>query len=116
MRYHDLTSAFGGTYPDGSIYTGDFVSGLADGTGKIIYPDGSSYEGGWSAGVIEGEGTAIYANGVTYKGSFQNARNHGFGVMTYSDVTPMKVNGRTEHALARARQPLPMAWSTKVIT
>jgi len=53
------------TYPDGSIYMGNFVDGEESGKGKITYPGGASYEGEFSEGVPHGKGVCTYSSGKT---------------------------------------------------
>lgn len=53
------------TYPDGSIYVGNFVDGEESGKGKITYPGGASYEGEFSEGVPDGKGVCTYSSGKT---------------------------------------------------
>lgn len=50
-------------YRDGSIYIGDFVSGLPEGRGTVYYSNGDQYEGGWSKHAPHGRGVMYYATG-----------------------------------------------------
>ena len=47
------------TYPDLSVYNGDLVKGIPNGTGTIVYGDGSNYSGQWLNGKIDGFGIPI---------------------------------------------------------
>ena len=58
------------TYPNGSVYEGQFEDGKPHGRGRITYADGGTYEGDWVRGEITGQGRATYANGSTYEGGF----------------------------------------------
>ena len=44
------------TYNDGSVYTGDWIEGKAEGKGKISFKDKSSYDGEWKGGEYNGQG------------------------------------------------------------
>ena len=89
------------TAPDGTVYTGSFVDGLRDGTGKITMPDGFTYDGQWSGGEIEGTGTATYPNGDIYEGAFEGGKRQGQGTMRYKsgeEVSGQWVNGALQEA------------------
>ena len=51
------------TYPDGSIFDGDWVDGRPEGKGKKTWPDGRAYEGEFFAGKPIGKGTKIDSEG-----------------------------------------------------
>ena len=38
------------TWPDGRIYTGNYVEDKKHGFGKFVWPDGKVYEGEWNDG------------------------------------------------------------------
>lgn len=59
------------TYPNGSIYTGQWNRGVRHGCGKLISVDGSCYEGEWKYDEQDGKGTLHYDNGDYYVGDFK---------------------------------------------
>ena len=70
---------------DGSLYRGEFQSGLMEGTGDLITADGKHYTGGFSGNLPEGEGECLWPDGSRYHGSFRKGEMHGIGVFTWSD-------------------------------
>lgn len=72
-------------FPDGSVYVGTFAKGKPHGQGQITFADGGIYKGAWQDGKISGQGQAAYADGSTYVGGFREAQNHGKGRLTRSD-------------------------------
>lgn len=70
-------------FSDGSVYTGGFAGGFAEGEGS--YTDASGrlvYEGGFSGGLFEGIGVYHSPDGWTYAGGFKNGLFDGPGVIT----------------------------------
>jgi hypothetical protein len=53
---------------------------LKDGEGKFLYPDGSIYEGQWKSGMRFGRGKYTYANGDWYDGNWKDNKKDGHGV------------------------------------
>ncbi|WP_049255326.1 tetratricopeptide repeat protein [Neisseria bacilliformis] len=73
-------------YPDGSVYRGGIVNGLAEAeNGKITYPDGGTCEGRFSGGKLNGQAVCRYADGGSYQGGFANGLRSGQGKITYPD-------------------------------
>ena len=61
-------------------YTGQFLSNLFDGKGKLTFSDGRMYEGDFKAGKREGQETMLFPNGNKYIGQWHNDVQHGIGV------------------------------------
>ena len=47
------------TWPDGSVYEGNFYDNKRNGNGRIIYPDQTIYNGGWVNDAAHGYGDRI---------------------------------------------------------
>jgi radial spoke head protein 1 len=61
-----------GTYTfgvSGAVYSGNYVDNKKHGKGKMTFPDKSVFEGDWVEDVIQGSGTYIYASGDVYQAS-----------------------------------------------
>jgi len=69
-------------YPDGSLYVGEFINGVAEGNGVLTKTDGSRYEGGFKNGQYHGLGSLTAPDGFKYEGQHKNGRSHGRGIMT----------------------------------
>jgi hypothetical protein len=54
------------TYPDGSIWVGEFKDGIPSGQGACHYANGDRYEGEWSNNAPYGEGIMYFATGRVY--------------------------------------------------
>lgn len=52
------------TFRNGSVYTGDFVNGNINGTGRWKNANGDVYQGQWKANSPIGTGTIIYTSGL----------------------------------------------------
>ncbi len=70
-------------YPDGRVYEGNFVNGLANGKGKMNYPDSRVYEGNFVNGLANGKGALKHKNGIIDSGMFSNGLLNGEGQKTY---------------------------------
>jgi hypothetical protein len=57
-------------FPDGTVYTGEFVGGLREGHGRYRSSLGAVFEGEWQAGVRCGRGMERYPIGNVYEGQF----------------------------------------------
>ena len=57
---------------DGSMYSGQFQSGLPHGYGSQLDPSGVRYVGSWFNGVKSGSGTISFGDGSSYVGEFRN--------------------------------------------
>ena len=104
------------TFPDGTIYVGNFIDGKKSGRGKIDYADGcvydgefledaphgtgiyttaeGRYEGQLVYGHKEGPGKMTFANGDVYEGNFNKDRIEGAGTLTKIDGTVAQGNFR----------------------
>jgi hypothetical protein len=72
------------TYPDGSIYEGEWEHDNRNGRGIYTYADGGKYEGGWKDNKKSGQGTRIWVCGAKYEGEWTNDKRNGQGTQTYS--------------------------------
>lgn len=79
-------------YPDGSVYSGNFLNGERSGFGTCCKPTGERYEGEWKNDFRHGKGIENYGNNTTYKGNFVNGRKQGLGV--YSNHEGFCYEGR----------------------
>ncbi len=59
------------TYPDGSVYRGEFKDDLPHGEGVLVSSDGSRYEGEFRFGARDGKGTFTQKDGRVFKGIFK---------------------------------------------
>ncbi len=75
------------TYPDGTIYKGDWSGNKRHGYGIWIRPDGTKYEGEWENDKPNGRGVLINPNGSKYSGDWKEGKRHGRGTLTYPDGT-----------------------------
>lgn len=65
-------------YPNGSIYIGSIVEGLANGEGVLVSPQGEIYRGSFFEGKIFGKGKIEFKN-YSYEGDFVEGRYSGQG-------------------------------------
>ncbi|MCL2186500.1 MAG: tetratricopeptide repeat protein [Treponema sp.] len=104
-----ITSGFTGrkghTFPNGSVYYGDWVNGIRSGWGRLTaangeeytgdyfnderhgkgkykWPDGREYSGDWVNGQRTGKGKETDAEGAVYEGDFLDGLYHGEGKYT----------------------------------
>jgi hypothetical protein len=76
------------TFGDGSVYTGVFLNGLANGKGKYVGFDGNTiYEGDFKDGRFDGQGVYFYPDGRFYEGGFSEGTFDGEGKATDADGT-----------------------------
>ena len=69
-------------FADGSVYTGSFLNGLADGEGTLMDSSGRIiYEGGFKEGLLDGQGRYYSLEGWSYEGGFRFGIFHGEGVV-----------------------------------
>ncbi|MCL2699025.1 MAG: hypothetical protein FWE68_01805 [Defluviitaleaceae bacterium] len=88
-------------FADGSVYTGGFTQGLADGEGT--YADASGriiYTGGFAGGLFDGQGHYFSSEGWSYEGGFKVGLFDGEGIMTIEDEA---VRGVWEKGVQTAR-------------
>ena len=68
-----------------SVYSGQFMKGLAHGVGKVTFGgNGSSYEGLWSEGHMHGEGRLTTSRRDEFTGDFHQSKMHGKGKVKWS--------------------------------
>ncbi|KAK9511048.1 hypothetical protein O3M35_005697 [Rhynocoris fuscipes] len=67
-------------WPDGKIYTGQFHNNMCHGYGIIEIPSVSVYEGQWREGYKNGHGITKYDNGDIYIGYYKDGLENGHGV------------------------------------
>ena len=71
------------TFQDGSVYTGSFSDGMANGEGLYKTADGKAiYVGGFVNGLFEGHGAYFSPEGWLYEGSFKDGLFDGEGRVT----------------------------------
>lgn len=69
-------------FADGSVYTGGFLRGLADGEGTFADASGRIiYKGGFKDGLFDGQGTYFSSEGWTYEGGFKGGLFDGEGIV-----------------------------------
>ncbi len=73
------------TYPDGSVYTGQWENDKFNGQGTFTYSDGSVYTGQWENGQRNGQGTFTRLSGAKYQGQWENDKFDGQGIYIYRD-------------------------------
>ena len=73
------------TWPDGSVYHGEWKDGKRHGQGLLKALDGFVYDGMWVRNAMEGRGSAMYPNGQQYHGLFSRGRREGRGTMLFTN-------------------------------
>ncbi len=73
------------TYANGSVYVGDFSSGLRQGVGAFRNSKGDTYEGQWKNDRFDGNGKLTLSDGSRYEGTFKDGNRHGTGTQIYAD-------------------------------
>jgi len=80
------TGAF--TLKDGSVYTGGFLRGMADGEGIYTDPSGKViYAGGFENGAFHGRGSFYGSGGWIYEGGLRDGLFDGEGAVTDGNGT-----------------------------
>ena len=97
-------------YPNGSIYKGSIIDGLANGEGELVSPQGDkynglfldgkfsgkgiiqfknySYEGDFKVGLYSGKGKETQTNSyekLIFEGSFKDGLRHGDAIVTFTN-------------------------------
>ncbi|KAL1123935.1 hypothetical protein AAG570_001705, partial [Ranatra chinensis] len=67
-------------WEDGRVYTGQFHNGLCHGFGRLETPGVSVYEGQWRDGYQNGHGTTRFEHGDVYTGYYKDGLENGHGV------------------------------------
>jgi len=71
------------TFADGSVYTGGFVHGMAEGAGVYLNALGEVvYAGDFKGGMFDGQGRYTGSEGWSYEGSFKEGLFDGEGVLS----------------------------------
>ena len=70
-------------YPNGDIYNGRILEGMANGEGNMVYKSGGNYTGFLVRDKKEGYGVLKMANGNIYRGEFKNDQFEGKGTVQY---------------------------------
>ena len=73
------------TWPDGSIYDGNFENNMMEGFGKIMWIDKKEYEGHWKDNKMHGKGIFKWPDGRIYEGDYYDDKKHGFGRVWWPD-------------------------------
>ncbi len=50
-----------------------------NGKGKYTWPDGTVYDGDWKDDIKNGEGKSTYPDGIVYEGDFKDGKMNGKG-------------------------------------
>mmetsp|Transcript_14875 Transcript_14875/g.52171 ORF Transcript_14875/g.52171 Transcript_14875/m.52171 type:complete len:323 (-) Transcript_14875:39-1007(-) len=74
-------------WPDGTVYSGAWLSGAAHGRGKLSKSDGSGYEGQWCEGRKHGLGSEWLVDQSEYSGEFADGQKHGSGSFKWHSGT-----------------------------
>lgn len=82
-RFHGLGKM---TYPDRTVYFGEWAEGKRNGYGQQMYASGDILSGVWEKDTVI-YGTYLFADGSKYIGHFQNFRYSGFGTFCSQDGT-----------------------------
>ena len=70
-------------FADGSVYSGSFLSGLANGEGAYTTAGGDTvYAGSFKDGLFDGSGLYVSPEGWSYEGGFKEGLFDGEGVLT----------------------------------
>ena len=72
-------------FPDGAVYSGEFVDGKHEGTGRLSSASGDVYHGKWKMGQPHGHGVETYMTGERYEGYWKNGRKVGRGRFKHAD-------------------------------
>jgi antitoxin component YwqK of YwqJK toxin-antitoxin module len=67
------------TYPNNSMYEGEWLNGEFHGMGKFSWPDGSEYDGEYYEGKKHGQGRFTYPSKKVYNGGWVNGKQEGEG-------------------------------------
>ena len=93
------------TFPDGTIWEGEFGTGKFWGQGKKIHPNGTTEEGHFSHDLLNGRGKITYPKGDIIDGFFKNDKLDGYGKIIHPDGTIEE--GLFENGSLVKRKPTP---------
>jgi SH3-like domain-containing protein len=112
----DCTNGLGtAVLHDGSRYVGEFREGVRSGRGSITYPDGTIYKGQWTNDRPNGHGVKILADGMQYSGNFKNGKMYGSGIMFMPDGSQVKIQWLRDPSPAKEEKPPEAAISTSEV-
>jgi hypothetical protein len=84
-----VNNALGGVKVD---YTGELnAEKQREGSGTVTFPDGSVYEGEFKADKKHGNGKCTYVNGATFEGTYKANERDGEGTYTFPRREPIDV-------------------------
>lgn len=75
------------TYPDGSVYSGQWQRGLRHGHGRCEFSDKTIYDGQWANDMPNYKGCMTFPSGDTYEGAWVDGQRTGMGVLRKADET-----------------------------
>ena len=75
---------------NGSIYEGEWLHGLPNGSGVMNWQNGSIYAGQWDNGIAHGLGKLLFFRGEYYEGNFVLDKAEGYGEYYFKDGTVYK--------------------------
>ncbi len=67
------------TWPDDSVFIGDWLNGKRHGKGKFVRYDGYTHEGAYDDDLKHGQGRELDLNGWEMEANFVKGRKHGTG-------------------------------------
>jgi hypothetical protein len=73
------------TYPDGTIYDGEWKDNKRHGQGVWTRPDGTRYAGEWENDKPNGQGILTNPDGSMFAGEWGAGKRNGRGTLTYPD-------------------------------
>eukprot|EP01032_Pedospumella_encystans_P039255 gene39255-biopygen27035 len=74
------------TYPDGSVYEGEWLKEKRHGAGRLTSAAGEVFEGVFEKDVpVSGKGVLPFKDGGKYEGELVQGKRHGQGKITYPD-------------------------------
>lgn len=85
-------------WPDGDLYTGQWMHDHPHGKGVYFKSNGERYEGDWEMGKRQGKGKAQWPDGSYYIGDFRNDRADGRGV--FFDTGGVRYEGEFKNGMA----------------
>jgi hypothetical protein len=82
-------------YPDGSIYTGNFVFGKRHGKGLLIHGNGDQSKGDWNDDFFHGLITTTYnTTGIIAHINYKNGKRHGKAVFVFNQSSNLTFKGK----------------------
>lgn len=72
-------------FPNGAVYTGEWVGEKRDGYGVQNWPDGAVYQGQWQDDKAHGYGKFVHTDGDIFEGEWMHDKAHGQGTYYHED-------------------------------